>query len=78
MNQVTYLLAELCVFLWKITTNFANQIVIHTYMYQALECFCDTLKSIGEIWMGDDKFMAELDEDSDSKLHDDLKRYGTS
>nr|XP_016481911.1 PREDICTED: protein diaphanous homolog 1-like [Nicotiana tabacum] len=45
-------------------------------MNQALECFCDTLKSIGEIWMGDDKFMAELDEDSDSKLHDDLKRYG--
>ncbi|OIT06172.1 uncharacterized protein A4A49_08024 [Nicotiana attenuata] len=45
-------------------------------MDQALECFCDTLQSVGEIWTGDDKFMAELNEDSDSKLHDDLKRYG--
>ncbi|XP_016493098.2 uncharacterized protein LOC107812484 [Nicotiana tabacum] len=45
-------------------------------MDQALECFCDTLKSIGEMWTGDDKFMAEFNEDSHSKLHDDLKRYG--
>ncbi|XP_059291024.1 uncharacterized protein LOC132044538 [Lycium ferocissimum] len=44
-------------------------------MDQALQCFCDTLKSIGAIWTRDDEFIMRLNEEY-SQLHNDLRRYG--
>ncbi|PHT35897.1 hypothetical protein CQW23_23597 [Capsicum baccatum] len=43
-------------------------------MDQALQCFCDTLKSIGVIWTHDE-FIKKLDEEY-SNLHNDSRRYG--
>ncbi|MCE3216655.1 hypothetical protein HAX54_007343 [Datura stramonium] len=44
-------------------------------MDQALQCFCDTLKSVAAIWTGDNVFIMKLDEEY-SELHNDLRRYG--
>ncbi|KAJ8534903.1 hypothetical protein K7X08_016631 [Anisodus acutangulus] len=44
-------------------------------MDKALQCFCDTLKSIGAIWTRDDEFIMRLNEEY-SNPYNDLRRYG--
>ncbi|XP_016437961.2 uncharacterized protein LOC107763965 [Nicotiana tabacum] len=44
-------------------------------MHQALQCFFDTIISIGEMWTGNDEWMVKCKEDSVSKL-DNLEYYG--
>ncbi|XP_060195740.1 uncharacterized protein At4g04980-like [Lycium barbarum] len=44
-------------------------------MHQALQFFFDTLISIGEMWTGNDEWMAKCKEDSFNKL-DNLEHYG--
>ncbi|XP_016481641.2 uncharacterized protein LOC107802627 [Nicotiana tabacum] len=44
-------------------------------MHQALQCFFDTIISIGEMWTGNDEWMVKCKEDSFSKL-DNLEYYG--
>ncbi|XP_049387669.1 uncharacterized protein LOC125851980 [Solanum stenotomum] len=59
----------------SVNTNVPLSSIDGAGMDQALQCFCDTLKSIGTIWTGDDEFIMKLDEEY-SNLHNDLRRYG--
>ncbi|XP_055808097.1 uncharacterized protein LOC129876638 [Solanum dulcamara] len=59
----------------SVNTNVPLSSIDGAGMDQALQCFCDTLKSIGAIWTGDDEFIMKLDEEY-SNLHNDLRRYG--
>lgn len=80
MDQVTHLLIELCALYINFFFPIAAQLTVFTKLsciYQALQCFCDTLKSIGVIWTHDDEFIKKLDEEY-SNLHNDSRRYGTS
>uniref|UniRef100_M1CJU9 Phosphoinositide-binding clathrin adaptor, N-terminal n=3 Tax=Solanum tuberosum TaxID=4113 RepID=M1CJU9_SOLTU len=54
----------------SINPNFSLSKIDGTSIHEKVRCFCDILKSIGEMWTGNDEWMITCKENSHSKLND--------
>ncbi|XP_019068306.1 uncharacterized protein At4g04980-like [Solanum lycopersicum] len=54
----------------SINPNFSLSKIDGTSIHEKVRCFCDILKSIGEMWTGNDEWMITCKENSNSKLND--------
>ncbi|KAM3306574.1 putative protein isoform X1 [Capsicum chacoense] len=53
-----------------INPNFSLLKIDGTSIHEKVRCFCDILRSIGEMWTGSDEWMIMCKENSNSKLND--------
>ncbi|XP_059283542.1 uncharacterized protein LOC132037098 [Lycium ferocissimum] len=54
----------------SINPNFSLSKIDGTSIHEKVRCFCDILKSIGQMWTGNDEWMVTCKENSHSKLND--------